>query len=174
MFLTYSNPVQQMFQEPGSLPFTKEMLMEYIKAKGNVSYVVVSLEYHVDGNVHFHAMVLGDGKFDFKDCHKYDYLGCHPKIEPVRQVKASMDYVKKDGDWCCWGVEPINRSGRLTQLTADEILDLARSMKRPLFLAHMSARNRSYAPAIWDSVHGEDFATINQVIKKVKINNWYR
>lgn len=89
VFLTYS-------QAQG---ITKEELQDHILGllgRANVSWMVTAQEQHEDGEPHFHVVIETIKRKKYNDSRFFDFKDKHPKIEPVRDVKAAINYVKKD------------------------------------------------------------------------------
>jgi len=74
----------------------------------HVEYAVVSSEAHQDGTLHRHALIKWAKKIDKKKAERlFDYNGYHPNQQKTRNIEASINYIKKDGDFvehgeCTW------------------------------------------------------------------------
>jgi len=73
--------------------------------KGHVKYAIICEEKHEDGEPHLHAMICFAKKVDIRDARYFDIEGCHPKIEAVKHVAKTRNYVKKDGNFIEYGDE---------------------------------------------------------------------
>jgi len=93
IFLTYSNVEQQ-----GWDAFTLEELVEFLSSKCP-GYVIACKEQHEDGSPHFHALIRYPRKVDIRNSRHWDYGNVHPEVKAARNVAASINYIKKDGQF---------------------------------------------------------------------------
>lgn len=63
---------------------------------------IVASEYHQDGAAHRHAYVEFATRKEF-GARSFDVRGFHPNIQSCRDVNASRDYVRKDGQFSIFG-----------------------------------------------------------------------
>lgn len=56
---------------------------------------LVCQEMYDDGQPHFHAILTYPRIKAIEDPTYYDYLGIHPNIQPMRNMKAALEYVRK-------------------------------------------------------------------------------
>lgn len=71
--------------------------------KPHVKYMIICQEKHQDEGLHLHAVISFSKKVDIRDCTFFDINGFHPKIEPVKSLAKSVNYVKKDGVFIEYG-----------------------------------------------------------------------
>lgn len=91
-------------------------------ADNGIKYVIVSREFHQDGEEHHHAVIMLEsaihlkrtdmnildllidnrGTFDLENPQYY-----HPNIQSVKSPKESIRYVKKDGQYITYGICPF-------------------------------------------------------------------
>ena len=94
-FLTYK----------GSSPFgeilTKQSLKNFLVYNNVFDRKVKPVKYHIcqqmydDGTPHFHAILVYDRRKRVERPDYYDYLGIHPNIQTMRNMKAALEYVRK-------------------------------------------------------------------------------
>lgn len=113
-------------------------ILEHDRLKGHIEYVVVCEETHEDGEPHIHALVILDNRFRVNNKVWDEIGGKHGDYKAARDIAASITYVKKDGNWCDQGQEPLfehnDKKDSKTQrifdafqkgVTFDEVIDLA-------------------------------------------------
>lgn len=93
LFLTYARPTTE------HQSFTNQELICFLKEKTNSKYIISCKEKHQDGSDHFHALCYFQSRCNFKDPRKFDFNGWHPKWEAPRNIQATINYIKKDGDF---------------------------------------------------------------------------
>lgn len=54
-------------------------------------------ESHQDGGTHLHAIVTSFTKFNIRSDRYFDYRGKHPNFQPIRDLRATSNYVGKGG-----------------------------------------------------------------------------
>ena len=57
---------------------------------------LISEEKYEDGRPHFHAILIYPRRKQIIDPGHYDYLGLHPNIQPLRNMKAALEYMYKE------------------------------------------------------------------------------
>lgn len=92
MFLTYAQCTLDL-----------ETVKFHLTLKPHVKYAIICEEKHEDGNTHFHAVISFTKKMDFRNPRHFDIESFHPKIEPVKSLAKSVNYVKKDGVFVEYG-----------------------------------------------------------------------
>ncbi len=74
---------------------------------GKLTWCIVAREEHSStGEMHIHALIVLDRPCDIKDPRALDYLtGQHGKYETVRNLRQTVDYILKDGDYLVHGID---------------------------------------------------------------------
>ncbi len=74
---------------------------------GKLTWCIVAREEHSStGEMHIHALIVLDQKSDITDPRALDYLtGQHGKYETVRNLRQTVDYILKDGDYLVHGID---------------------------------------------------------------------
>lgn len=81
-------------------PTTKEVAQERIKAKWPECRSLVCQENHKDGNNHLHILLQFDDKLFVSRSDYFDFIGGqHGKYEPARNIRKSVEYITKKGDF---------------------------------------------------------------------------
>lgn len=99
--LTYSNVAQQLLRRTyhGELDVDsmRGALLNHLRyLEPHPVKVMVSMEHHRDGSVHFHAMCQWLGREVEVDHRHFDYEGCHPNIQQLRNPHAWDRYLRKE------------------------------------------------------------------------------
>nr|QTE03411.1 MAG: putative replication-associated protein [Phoenicopteridae CRESS-DNA-virus sp.] len=85
-------------------------LMERFGAD-NISYVCISTEEHEDGTPHLHALVCLKSKCDIKSAQDLDMVtGKHGNYQSARNVRNTLEYVKKGGQFIEKGICPVTNN----------------------------------------------------------------
>lgn len=58
------------------------------------NYIICQQTY-IDGQPHFHVILIYSTRMDIRDPRYFDVLGLHPHFEPMRNMKAALQYVQK-------------------------------------------------------------------------------
>lgn len=147
-FLTYSNVEQQ-----GWIEFTKEDLLGFLSGITGVNYVIACKELHETGDTHFHALVRFTRAKNLRNQNFFDFNGVHPNIQSCRNPPASIEYIKKDGDFVEFGGTPDTN-----------IVDICASMDRLQWLQYCIGKKIAYAycDEIWRTVHLVRESTIEE------------
>ena len=81
---------------------TKESLAIYLLKQNPhdikvrpVKYLICEQTYH-SGESHFHVILAYEKRKQITTPHFYDYLGVHPNIQTMRNMKAALQYVHKE------------------------------------------------------------------------------
>ena len=81
---------------------TKESLANYLLERNPwdiklkpIKHLVCEQMYD-DGTPHFHAILIYSKRKQIKNQDHFDYLGIHPNIQPMRNMKAALQYVYKE------------------------------------------------------------------------------
>ena len=74
-------------------------LFEFVNNKFKLEKAVISKEKHMDGEPHIHALLTFKTKVNIKNERVFDFNGRHPSMESVRNYAATLNYVKKDGEF---------------------------------------------------------------------------
>lgn len=81
-------------------PTTKEVAQERIKEKWPECRSLVCQEEHQDGNNHLHILLQFDSKLSVSRSDFFDFIGGqHGKYEPARNIRKSVEYITKKGDF---------------------------------------------------------------------------
>jgi hypothetical protein len=84
---------------------TKEELLHFFNdLRHKYKYVIICIENHKDGTPHLHAVIKFDKKIDIKKETYFDFKGYHPNIQTTKNINASINYIKKDGNFLEDGV----------------------------------------------------------------------
>jgi len=124
----------------------------------NANYVCVSSEKHEDGSLHRHAFLQFEKPFRTRSEKVFDILGYHPNVQAARNPTATLEYVKKDGEYL--------ESGSFVGKPAKEVVDelsitaAAGSMELGPFLVWASVNRVLYAKDIWVALRQVDTHTI--------------
>lgn len=88
---------------------SKEELLAFISRLYPVTKYCISRESHIDGGLHLHAAFEFASKLDIRNSNTLDWttggLCHHPNIQSVKNWKATVTYIKKDGDFIEGGEE---------------------------------------------------------------------
>jgi len=86
---------------------------------------VVAIEIHEDGNRHLHVVICREHTEAITSSRFFDLGEYHPNIQPVRSMRNTIKYVKKDGNYHVWGdlevVEKRTMSSRLLDVVSGTI-----------------------------------------------------
>jgi hypothetical protein len=86
-------------------PTTKEVAQERIKAKWPECRSLVCQENHKDGNNHLHILLQFEEKLHVRKSDYFDFIGGqHGKYEPARNIRKSVEYITKKGDYVSNGI----------------------------------------------------------------------
>jgi len=79
---------------------SKETLFENLsKLKHAHTYRICCIENHKDGTPHLHCVIKWTKKVDIRDEKYFDIQGYHPNIQTTKNINASINYIKKDGNY---------------------------------------------------------------------------
>lgn len=117
-----------------------------------IMYMVISKEYHQDGEEHHHAFILLDKQEQFNqsdmrcldlmrdneaDWNAAEPTYYHPNIKGTRSPKEAIKYVKKDGCWITYGQCPykecLSTKEKNSLLRETSLLDLVESGDLSIF-----------------------------------------
>jgi hypothetical protein len=137
-------------------------ILASLYAKPHVVYVCVSSEVHADGEPHRHALVQFSQPLRTRNERMFDINGFHPNIQGARSPKATLQYVKKEGDFLERGtfVEAKAKGGEKEVVCAEEIKSTAQEMTYGDFLCWASEHNVHYAEKIWNAFAKKDISTL--------------
>nr|QBX89258.1 replication associated protein [Apis mellifera virus-2] len=97
---------------------SKESLHTHLSSLPNASKVIVAREEHEDGGTHYHACIQFTRKLRIRDERFFDYLGVHPNIQSVRNLKHVLAYVSKEGDFVNTGFQ-LESDETITEMVQD-------------------------------------------------------
>lgn len=96
-------------------------LHQFLDGLAGVLWARIARETHESGEPHVHAVVQFKRRFQSKTPRIFDYEGRHPNIQSVRDVRRSLEYVTKEGEYTDFGSVPTFDKKR----TVAELRDLA-------------------------------------------------
>lgn len=138
---------------------TKEEAIAQLKVLGPTTYWVIGREKHEDGNPHLHAVVTFTYKRNVKSVNFFDLKGenttYHGNYQTCKNVDASINYCKKDGDWI--------ESDEIED--ADEsLIEIARKHSREEFLEVCLKRKIPYGyfEEAWKITHANNSMTVEE------------
>lgn len=105
---------------------SKEALKDFLETFWPTK-VIVGREFHEDGGVHYHACVAFAERQDIRDCRRFDFSGCHPRIEAARSPKRSVAYCAKDGDYVVRGFAVEREAEDVFEVVTEEIQEGGRT-----------------------------------------------
>ena len=106
----------------------KEEMMAFLRGKWEeeTSYILVGQEEHKEVGSHLHVFITFMNTHDMR-ARDFDFPRegdvFHPNIQVARCVKDVVAYVKKDGNWMDWGVDPV----MATKMTRIEKMNFIRT-----------------------------------------------
>lgn len=85
---------------------TKETALGRLKERFPDGKLLVCHEKHQSGDDHLHALVLLDKPLNIKDPAHFDFVGGkHGKYEPARNIRRSVEYITKKGEYVSEGID---------------------------------------------------------------------
>lgn len=90
---------------------TREELLEHLQTllrDNSLTYVVIGLETHQDGSPHLHCYLNCEEQVRTRNKRFFDFRNFHPNIQSSRNVKSTIRYVKKDGNFIEHGNCPVS------------------------------------------------------------------
>lgn len=126
-------------------PLHKERVYNFINSKYPIKYAVISTELHQDGNTHLHCAIEFTKKVHCRSQAVFDVEGYHPNIQNPKNWPATLNYVKKAGDYEEYNVTEDDDD--------DDLYDLANIMSKREFMEYCR-KNRvphAYAREAWES-----------------------
>lgn len=106
----------------------KETYLQWLVAKFPVKEAIVASEKHADGGDHLHVYVEMQRMFR-ASVNTFDYEGRHPNIQSVRNMMATKNYVKKDGDF-------IEFPQGLPDEDSEDIFEVAKELDRRSYIRY--------------------------------------
>lgn len=103
--------------------FNHEQFYEFFRTKLPIKHCIVARENHADGNPHQHVYLALESKPNIRDVRYFDYESNHPNIQSVKNIPATINYVKKDDNYTEFGGEQT-----------ENLYDLAKSMEYEQFM----------------------------------------
>ncbi|AUM61809.1 Rep [uncultured virus] len=86
-------------------PTTKEVAQSRIKEKWPEAKTLVCQELHQDGQPHLHCLLQFEKPLNIKRSDFFDFIGGqHGKYEPARNIRNSVKYITKKGDFVTNGI----------------------------------------------------------------------
>lgn len=128
----------------------KDVLRDFLKGLcPHWNYILTAEEKHEDGAPHLHAVLQLKQRKDVVNPRHFDLAGFHPKIEHVRDLSASIDYCKKEGNFLEEGIAKIP-SKKKQKMTAKEMLEsepltlIENNLISPFQLNNFLANQKTY------------------------------
>jgi len=86
-------------------PTPKEVAQQRIKEKWPECLSLVCQEEHKDGEKHLHILLQFKDRLDVRKSDYFDFIGGkHGKYEPARNIRKSVEYITKKGDYVSNGI----------------------------------------------------------------------
>lgn len=150
VFLTYANQDGNGWGVPNM-----QELFQFLQTIKPIKYIVLSKEQHRDGSDHYHAVIQFQRRFDTTNPRVFDFNGWHPKIESPRSIRASINYVKKDGEFLEFGTPPTTKNStdlhaKCKEMDRAEWEEFCIGDKIPF----------AYCESIWNRTHPRSRGTI--------------
>lgn len=106
---------------------TKEVALDRLKVKFPSGKFLVCHENHMSGDDHLHCLVQLDASLHIRDPRYFDFVGDqHGKYEPARNIRKSVEYITKKGDYVSHGIDVESilnksapKSGKIAQMLSD-------------------------------------------------------
>lgn len=70
---------------------------------GPIQYACIASEKHEDGSPHIHVFLTFDVRKDVRNPRTFDIEDYHPNVQAIRNKRAALNYVMKDGDYVEYG-----------------------------------------------------------------------
>lgn len=96
-------------------------LHQFLDGLAGVLWARLCRETHETGEPHVHAVVQFRRRFQSRSASIFDFEGRHPNIQSVRDVRRSLEYVTKEGNYVDFGAVPTFDKKR----TVAELRELA-------------------------------------------------
>lgn len=112
---TYRLRTNHLFLTYPKCPLSPERVMESLKKKFEkkvIRYVVVAQEYHGDGTLHIHALVILGTALDTVNARFADIDGYHGNYRSAKYPVAVERYVKKGGSYLTHGSRDVLREAK--------------------------------------------------------------
>lgn len=125
----------------------RERLYNWINDKNTIRYAIISTELHADGNKHLHAAIQFTKKINSRTPTLFDIDNHHPNIQAIRNWPATLNYVRKDGEFD----EYDNRDD---QTAHDNLFELAKTMDHNEYFQYCYEKKVpiGYADKAWRQV----------------------
>nr|QKI29022.1 Rep [Kummerowia striata CRESS virus] len=145
-FLTYPNA-----------NFEHSLYYTWLESKHKTNKVIVCTERHQSGEPHMHVGIEFKNRTDVRDERHFDYSWFHPNIQKARNWAAVVNYVKKGGEYTCFGFDEEEEEN----LDLEQALD---SMDRKSFLLYCIKQKipYGYCNELWNLSHKDRGNTITE------------
>ena len=144
-------------------PTTKEVALERIKAKFPNVKALVCHELHQTGDDHLHVLLMLDDYLSVSRNDFFDFIGGkHGKYESARNVRKSVEYITKKGDYISEGInvdDVLKKHGTKADHIAKMLVD-GKSLKE--------VREEDLGFYLHNKRKIEEFATDCALMKRVK------
>lgn len=127
-------------------------------------YIIACTETHQNGEPHVHAGIALDKAYRTKSCTFADLrsrdnvITFHPNVQSARRFGAWVQYLKKDGNFVEIGSFSNNKANN--DVSESELIEAAKTLELPEFLAFCAVHRLNYAKAIWESFHKDNSITL--------------
>lgn len=98
------------------------------KMSKNISYILTAKEDHLDGTPHYHINLASTNAIEYRSILKYIFkvegnIGGSINIQKVKNSKATVEYIKKHGDFKEEGSQPVSGGRPKGDMTPQEKLE---------------------------------------------------
>lgn len=155
---TFRFQARKVFLTYPQCTLNKEQLYNAINEKCPIEHGFICTELHEDGNTHLHAVLKFRSKVTTKSQAYFDVQGFHPNIQVCKSWPASVNYVKKNGDWEEYGSAPDDEND-------DDLFELAKTLDHNAYFKYCLQKKIpfAYAQQAWRQV-GDMFTVTDDTI----------
>lgn len=154
--------------------FTKEETKDFLTQLLEPTYIIVARELHQDGMPHIHAYCALENPVRTRNERYFDYKTRHPNIVSPRNIKKTVEYIKKGGDFIEEGTLPTEKrkwSELHNASTKEEFFDLVKEISPRDYYINMEriqyAANQKFKYVIPDYI-----SQFNNFIIPNNIQEW--
>lgn len=106
-------------------PLTQDEVHDKLDEIQPIQWCIIAQEQHADGNPHIHVAVIFEKKLNMRSPNGLDLSGYHCNIQAPKNWPATINYVKKDGNYKEYGT---NTTYAAQQSSSDNLYDNAKTM----------------------------------------------